>query len=726
MSFLSKNHDRLVLAIKAAHSGVLDLDVRSGTLYISPEFKQLFGYRDEQIPDRKALMGLIHPDDLAVTQAIDQHTTDTQRSTYSLRFRIRNHSGQWRWGEAQCIQQLNAAGECIRIVRTVTDATRQILLEGINSAHLLSGRFLQQARTNNELYALFFKVLNQIFNIDEMLMAASSTDDAPHDLLYFTSSRHVDEAAPQRLERCRALLRQLQPHQRPLHLFRNDQEAHQLPGTPSELLLAVPLQTDDLRDGVLLVEYFHADYIFDPVHIEMLQSISEHLSLGRQKICNIQQLTHQAHHDPLTGLINRQALQDELTRLAPTLADPDRSAALLLIDLNRFKPVNDCYGHIVGDKLLKCIADRMREVFDGFDAQICRWAGDEFVIVLHDVTPQTALLIAETIRHTIASPYSINQRSIFVSASIGILHIDRPFDDIFHLIRCADMAMYQAKKSGNPEGGVYDFNDLPQEKLLDFRWMENDLHQAIPRDEFVLRYQPLVDPATGEVRGLEALVRWIHSKHGEIAPDRFIPVAEESGIIADLGIFVLQQACMDAVELLEQFPDLARHRVVSVNVSPRQLYLPNFAGEVKQILEISDCPSQLLNLEITESSLMENPAEAIRMIHQLKELGVGITIDDFGTGYAALSYLAELPVDAIKIDRRFIKDMDPRNAIIVRNIITLATELELKVTVEGIETEEQLQAVHEMGCNLVQGYFISRPQELPATITFIQNQLSAS
>lgn len=723
MSFLSDNHDRLKLATKASNAGIIDLNIRTGELYISPEFKRLFGYRTTQLRTRSALHKQINPSDLKKILLTDQQVTDTQQSDYRICFRIRNGRGQWRWAIAQCIHQFCPNGKSQRIVRSVTDATHQIQTEEVHRTYLQAGLILQQAQTDEELYTLFFETLNQIFKCDTFLVAEAPESDMPLELLHFSTTDGQTDSGQQRLERYRSLLHNLE---NPQHLFRDEQEKKHLPGTSSELWIAVPRHSDAKRSAVLILEYFHTDFSFDAVHIEMFRFIFEHISLGRQKILSNQQRTYEASHDPLTGLINRQALLNELALISKDLSKPDRSAALLLIDLNRFKPVNDCYGHIIGDNLLICIADRMREASDGTDTKICRWTGDEFVMVLNNITAKTAYLIAENIRYAISIPYSINKRSIFISASIGVLHIDEPFNDAFHLIRCADLAMHHAKKNGGPEGMTFAYSELSQEKLFDFLWLENDLHQAINNDEFILKYQPLTDPSNGRVKGLEALIRWVHPKHGEIPPDRFIPVAEETGIIADLGIYVLQQACIDAVELLEQFPDLANHGFVSVNVSPRQLFLPNFANEVNEILEISECPSQLLNLEITESLLMENPTEAIRMIHQLKKLGVGITIDDFGTGYASLAYLVEMPVDALKIDRQFINDMDkdPRNKIIVRSIINLANELKLKVTAEGIETQEQMDAVKEMGCDLVQGYFISRPLELALAMQFIQNQLS--
>lgn len=728
MDRILESHERLQLAIEAAQSGIIDLDVRTGEIYISPEFKALFGYGHDELATREALYAIINADDLDVAHFIDERVQADPQPAYQVQLRIRNKAGRWRWAEMQCIQQLSETGQCRRIVRCARDITNQIHLEVANCTHLEAAKILSKATSNRTLYTLFFDLLTTTLNIDTLLLAEFDKDTAEPNILFFNTTRENTHDGLERLNRYTPFFKTIIEEKRAVHLFRKEQLEKDLAGPPSKLWIAVPFSGQSGRTGILMAEYFHPNFMFAPVYIELLTTTAEHIALGRHKGKTLKQLTFRASHDSLTGLINRQSLLVELNKILTAPEPSEHPSALLMIDLNRFKPVNDCYGHIVGDELLKNVAKRMQELLEGVDHLICRWAGDEFVIVLRNVSEETTQLIAETICYNLQNPFTINKRIIYTSASIGIMLITEPFADASQLIRCADIAMYQAKKHSGPEGNVLAYNQIPEDKLTDLLWLETDLHQAINNNEFMVKFQPLVDPQNGQVKGLEALTRWMHPVHGEISPIRFIPIAEETGIIADLGLFILQQSCMDAVGLAKRFPHLTNHSFMSVNVSPRQLYLPTFADDVQQILEITDCPSSLLNLELTESSLVENPAEAILMVRRLKALGVSITIDDFGTGYSSLSYLVEMTVDGLKIDRQFVTDMDqdPKNVILLRTIINLANDLELKVTAEGIETEEQFEALKSMGCHLVQGYLIAHPLKLDDVVEFIESRRPAT
>jgi diguanylate cyclase (GGDEF)-like protein/PAS domain S-box-containing protein len=728
MENILASYERLKLAIEAAESGVIDLNTETGEMYISPEFKALFGYGDDEVTTRESLYALVNPDDLALAHFIDRRVRDDiPPPTYQIQLRILAKSGKWRWVEMQCIQQLSETGQCRRIIRCAKDITNQIHLEVASSTNLQAAKTLQRATSTPELYALFFELLTTTLNIDTLLLAEFETDTTEPTLLFFNSTREGDRDGTERIGRYTPFFKTIAEEKQPVYLFRTEQLEQNLAGQPSELWIAVPFRGKSGRAGILMAEYFHSDFIFAEVYIELLITTADQITLGRKNENTLRKLTFQASHDSLTGLINRQSLLQELNKILGATEPGEHPSALLMIDLNRFKPVNDCYGHIVGDELLRQVARRMQDLLDGVDHLICRWAGDEFVIVLRNVSEETTQLIAETICYHLQNPFTIDKRTVYTSASIGTMLIEEPFMDAFQLIRCADIAMYHAKAHSRPAGSVVAYSQVPEDKLKDLLWLETDLHQAIDNNEFRLKYQPMVDPQSGRIEGLEALARWIHPLHGEIPPNRFIPIAEETGIIADLGLFILQQACLDAVALVRRFPHLANHGFMSVNVSPRQLYLPNFADDVQQVIDITDCPCRLLNLELTESSLVENPAEAIQMIRRLKALGVSITIDDFGTGYSSLSYLVEMTVDGLKIDRQFVVDMDqdPRNAILLRTIINLANDLGLKVTAEGIETEEQFEALKAMGCHLLQGYLIAHPLALDDVIELMENRQAA-
>jgi diguanylate cyclase (GGDEF)-like protein/PAS domain S-box-containing protein len=416
---------------------------------------------------------------------------------------------------------------------------------------------------------------------------------------------------------------------------------------------------------------------------------------------------HIAHHDALTGLPNRSLLQD---RLAQALMVAERSktrVAVLFLDLDRFKSVNDSLGHDVGDALLKEVAAGLATVVRDVDT-VCRLGGDEFVIVLGAVSgPDDAVMVAERIVEVLATPLAVMGHSLHASSSIGISLYPEDGRDAQTLMKSADTAMYKAKSSGRNNFQFYS----PEMNLAATRFfeMEQRLRQAVERGEFVLHYQPQVDVSIHRVCGLEALVRWKAPGGGLVPPVEFIPVAEETGLILELGEWVLREACRQ----LREWYDAGWPRVtVAVNLSPRQFQQKDLVARVRHILDETGLPPQSLELEITESSLMHSVDEALTQVQALADMGVQLAIDDFGTGYSSLAYLKRFPVSRLKIDRSFVRDLceDREDAAIVASIIGLAKTLGLEVVAEGVETAAQLTSLRSEGCLLCQGYLFSKPR----------------
>jgi diguanylate cyclase (GGDEF)-like protein len=383
--------------------------------------------------------------------------------------------------------------------------------------------------------------------------------------------------------------------------------------------------------------------------------------------------------------------------------------AVLLLDLDRFKVINDSLGHDFGDKLLCALAQRLRQIVREADT-VARLGGDEFVILLAEVAEvDDAGLVAAKILRLLAEPHRLDEREITLTASLGVSLFPRDSDDGATLIRNADMAMYRAKRDGRSAFAFYspEMNRRIRETLD----LEGALRQALERDEFRLHYQPKVDLPSGRVIGCEALVRWHHPQRGMVSPADFIPLAEETGLIVPLGTWVLKEACRQARAWQDAgLPALN----IAVNLSARQFRKGDLPQLVEEFLRETGLNPSLLELELTESMVMDDPAGAERTMRTLKELGVRLSLDDFGTGYSSLNYLRRFPVDSLKIDRSFIRDVatDPSGASVVTSVIDIAHNLGLTAVAEGVETREQLVFLLGCGCDMLQGFLFSKP--LPA------------
>ena len=425
-------------------------------------------------------------------------------------------------------------------------------------------------------------------------------------------------------------------------------------------------------------------------------------------------LAHLASHDALTGLPNRVLLLDRLGQALTRAARHRRAVAVLFLDLDRFKFVNDSFGHSMGDQLLKAVAQRLSSCVRTGDTA-ARLGGDEFVAVLEDMAhAQDATPIAQKILDQFTQPFRVEDseagtQEFYFTASIGISLYPGDGEDNHTLLKNADVAMYRAKEQG---GNSYQFftpemNARTRKRLS----LEGTLHRALEQEQFVLHYQPQVDRQTGKIDAVEALLRWNHPEQGLIPPAEFIPALEETGLIVPVGEWVLRTACLQRRAWRDAGLSSLR---VGVNLSVRQLRHGRFVDSVVRTLADTGMEPSHLELEITESMVMQQIEEVIEMLRALSALGIGLAMDDFGTGYSSLSYLKRLPLGSIKIDKSFVRDIttDQDDAAIVAATIAMAHSLRLKVVAEGVETREQLDFLREHGCDAMQGYFFSKP--LPA------------
>jgi diguanylate cyclase (GGDEF)-like protein len=421
------------------------------------------------------------------------------------------------------------------------------------------------------------------------------------------------------------------------------------------------------------------------------------------------ELQRDALYDPLTGLPNHVLFRE---RLAHMLQRAKRRAeyrfAVLFLDLDRFKVVNDSLGHHVGDELLAAVAGRLKASLRLEDT-VARLGGDEFAILLENIDDiADATRVAERIQRELSAPINLSGYEVFTSTSIGIALSTSSYDQPEYLLRNADMAMYRAKASGRARYEVFD-RAMHAEALARLQ-METDLRHAIEHRQFHLHYQPVVSLASGRITGFEALLRWNHPVHGPIPPADFIPLAEETGMIVEIGQWVLAEACR-TLHGWRGAVGRGEPLTIGVNLSARQVAQPGLVDRVAAALREAGLEPHELVLEITESVIVENTAVATDTLERLEALGVGIYMDDFGTGYSSLSYLHRLPLDALKIDRSFIRQLetDDRHLQLVRTILTLAKSVGVRVVAEGVETEYQLRHLRDLGADAVQGYFCSPP-----------------
>lgn len=424
-----------------------------------------------------------------------------------------------------------------------------------------------------------------------------------------------------------------------------------------------------------------------------------------------EKITHLAFYDSLTGLANRRLLRDRLAQALAISARHIQFGALLYIDLDHFKTINDAAGHEHGDMLLCQVADRLKSVIRESDT-IARLGGDEFVVVLEELPRERQQAAAQTkavsdkVLETLAKRYDLGKQAYSGTASIGIVMFRGHEDSVDELLKRADMAMYAAKKGGRNTACFFD--PTMQSSVERRARLEDQLHGALQRSEFELYYQPRIGPG-GRVAGAEALIRWRHPERGIVAPGEFIGLSEETGLILPIGQWVLDAAC-DQLRIWERDP-VAREYKISVNISARQFRQENFVAQVAEALERTDVDPSRLELELTESMFLEDIEQSIAKMQALREAGVLFSLDDFGTGYSSLSYLKRLPLSQVKVDRSFVRDIvvDQNDRAIVRTIIQMGQTLGLEVVAEGVETEEQRRMLEEYGCQGFQGFLFGRP-----------------
>jgi diguanylate cyclase (GGDEF)-like protein len=501
---------------------------------------------------------------------------------------------------------------------------------------------------------------------------------------------------------------------------------------------------DNVFDKVKAFQVGGVDYITKPFHFEeVLVSVENQLALKvarlkilqlnldlekkvKERTCQLEKALYKlqqewnqrqqlqsklleiALHDSLTGLPNRvlflKRLEQALKRIK---LKPDYHFAVLFLDCDRFKLVNDSFGHLVGDELLVAIARRLEASLSPFDT-LARFGGDEFTILLENIKDiRMATAVAENILQKLSLPFRLSRHEVFINASIGINWGNPNYEKPEYLLRDADIAMYRAKKAFG-KARYHVFDPKMHQEVTELLELENDLRKAVERQEFVVYYQPIISLATGTIAGFEALVRWRHPVRGLVAPTSFISIAEETGLITPINTWVLKSACQ-ILYILQNHPAIKDSVTMSVNISPRLFSQPDLIATIDEVIDDTKINPASLELEITESVLMENDENIKTILHELQKRKIKLVMDDFGTGYSSLSYLHSLPLNSLKIDKSFVKYMQKNKQImgLVPAMIGIAHSMGMSVSAEGVETQQQLMQLKSLNCDFAQGYLFS-------------------
>jgi len=681
---LRYSESRFKALVRNASDIIVVVDASGTAQYTSPPFERILGISPKQLETRMAFE-LMHPDDLSRMRAEAQGMEGDDFNGWRSEVRLQNSDGDWVWFEAtitNLLEDPNVGG----IVANLHDiSARKQAEDALRQAHQRFRSAFENAPIGMAMTDLEGRILRA--NPAMARTVGRSADDltgmSVHELT------HPDDREGSTAEMRRLVTEGTDG-------YRIEKRYLHADGREVWVSVSVSCVRDD--DG-------QPSYL-----IGQVEDVTERRALRER-------LAYAAIHDPLTSLPNRVLFMDRLETSLSRAARHDRKVAVLFLDLDRFKLINDGMGHAAGDRLLEKVAERLERVMRPSDT-VARFGGDEFVVLCDELTHES---VAEEIAHrlidALSPPLALAEGEIFVTASVGMALSGGNRDSAASLLRDADTAMYVAKERGRARIEIFD--PRSHGMVLDKIHIRSELHGALERGEFRVYYQPIVELNTGRVAGVEALLRWQHPQRGLLHPGEFLSTAEESGLIAPIGAWVLEQSCLQAVAWTSErlCAGLGAEPIsVSVNLSPRQLIEPNLVEEVATIVAGTGIAPETVWLEITEGALATDTESILGVLHRLRAIGIRLAIDDFGTGYASLGYLKSFPVEVLKIDRSFIAGLGRgvEDAPIVRSVIALARSLGLDCVAEGIERPQQLEELRELGCAFVQGFLLGVP--LPAEV----------
>ena len=697
--------------------GITRVDLNGVLVDINQKFCDMLGYtRDEMIG--KAIKDITHPEDYGQGAQFRGQVTHGEMKEAIGEKRFVRKDGTTIWARRTMSIVRDNAGSPQYVISVVEDITEHKQAELQQALEHTVTRLLSEADRSSGIMSKIIQTIGEAFGCaygaywsedeHEQVMACAETWSVP-------SAEIMEFAALNRqfrhpLQLPGGLFMRVRHSGEPIWINDVTQDASFRRASHAAKAglhgaFAFPIRSGNDTLGVM--EFFSRTS--RPPSEMLLQSTR---SIGRQIGLFIarkqaeERIRHLAHYDELTGLANRNMFSECLNHALAQARRNDKPLAILFIDLDRFKNINDTLGHEAGDRVLKEVAERLLGCLRASDT-VGRLGGDEFVVLLEELPqPLHVAAVAQKILAAVAKPYMLEAQEFHLTASIGISTYPADSDNMQSLLKNADIAMYRAKEQGKNNYQYYSAQMYVHS--LERLELDSDLRRALERKEFLLHYQPRIDIVSGRITGMEALVRWQHPTKGLIPPMQFIPLAEETGLIVPIGEWVLKTACARNKSWQEQgLPPLR----IAVNLSARQFAHENLLQDVSRVLDETGLNPAALEFEITESMVMHNPEHAVNLLTRLKAMGIHLAIDDFGTGYSSLSYLKRFPLDSVKIDRSFIRDLprDADDAAITRAIIAMAHSLRLEVIAEGVETEEQLHFLRDHGCDEMQGYYFSEP-----------------
>lgn len=667
--------ERLTFAINSSEDGIWEYNIQTNVTSVSKRWLEIIGYDESEYQSSvEAWKLLLHPDDREYALGVLLNSIEHKIESAHVRYRVRHKDGHWIWIHDRAKILFDHDGTPLIVAGFRTDITKQIELENHNQE---LATIVQNAST--EVYVLDAQTLQYVYANNGALKGLGYTLDELKNLT-------VKDINPELTDEQIDIFRQYLNHIAPVlsNISRHRRKNGSL----------YPVQASIhklMYQGKMSIVTFDTD-------------ISE-LTVTQE------QLRHLATHDALTGLPNRILFHDRLQMAIKKNQRKKEKIAVLFVDLDHFKQINDSLGHPIGDKLLILVAKRLQILLRESDT-IARIGGDEFNILLDDITNTEILIdISEKLVHAFEEPFMIDIHRLYTTLSIGISIYPDDGTNSEILLKNADTAMYRAKNDGRNTYRFY-ANEMG-EKAFERVVMENALRVALKENQFTVFYQPQVNLLNGQWVGMEALVRWKHPTLGIVSPTNFIPLCEETGIIQDIDFFVLENVIKQHIAWEKE--GLIPPKT-AVNFSAKTLANRHVAKEVESIMKFYHCTPLCFAIEVTESQIMRNPHEVIEILGELKDLGLEISVDDFGTGYSSLSYLKRFPIDKLKIDQSFIHDIpnDEEDMSITKTIIGLAHNLKLDVIAEGVETIEQQNFLIDNGCYLGQGYLYSKPIDTAA------------
>ena len=682
--------ERTDLALKGSLTSVLDWDYVKETSYISPSWKEMLGYSDSELNNTfETWKRKVHKDDLrGVLQSL-KVAKEKKYRYFESTHRLEHKDGHYIWiyGKAQMIYD---DGNLVRMIGTHSDISREKNIQIQNA---------QQAQIIKQIH-------DAVISTDLNGYIVSWNKGAENLLGY-----QEDEIISQ-------YIGILFPDKSQNFLQRNIKKLPQIGEYHTETQLLnkehIPIDSD-LSFSILKNEYGL------PIgSIIFAQDITDRTLAKNALIQEKEKLSYQAHHDTLTGLPNRTLFNDRLRNSIQRSKRKRTIMALLFIDLDHFKKINDSLGHDVGDKVLQEITQILKKTIRKEDA-ISRLGGDEFTIILDDLNQgQDASILAQKIISAIDKPITIDGRELYLSSSIGISLCPDDGNKPANLLKYADSAMYKAKSEGRNNFQFYsaDMTELAFERVV----MEISLREAIKNEDFIVFYQAQVDASKNKIVGMEALVRWNHQTMGIVSPDKFIPLAESTGLIIEIDRFVMRTAM---TQMSKWYDKGLNPGILAMNLTVKQLQDKNFIKMFADLMQETQCKAEWIELEVTEGQIMHNPDEAIKILNNISEMGIEIAIDDFGTGYSSLAYLKRLPINKLKIDQSFVRNLpdDKEDVAIAKAVISLAQNLNLRVIAEGVETKAQKDFLVKNKCKNIQGYFYAKPLPAKEFEQLLQNGL---